>query len=234
MNCLNLTRMIFRGNAPPRADSYSFDVYGCTAYVKEDSTGWGVEIPGTWNGLAIQYLTPEVEIAVANETGAGTVELDGELPDEVEVTAGVTVVVKGVDLDAAALAAKVTPLPHEEGQSANLFKVATSVAAGSVSLSVVLDEDVVDPGETAGEIVGGENMAAFGAAANGADVSVKLPSAKPGLYYGIAAVNDLSQLDAAAANAQLTKAGSEGVTIPVTKPTGGAAFFKVIVSDRAR
>ena len=40
--------------------------------------------------------------------------------------------------------------------------------------------------------------------------------------------------DAAAANAPLVRAGAEGVTVPVAKPVGGSAFFKVIVSDRAR
>ena len=234
--CSGLTGVIFAGDAPS-VDNYTFYRVGssCTAYVKKGSTGWGVEIPGTWNGINIQYLTPEVALAVANEAGSGTVELDGELPNGIEVASGVTVVAKGENLNAGALSAKITPLPHEAGQSASLFKVtATTALDGSVSLSVVLDEREVKPDETAGEIVGGKNMAALGAAADGGNVSVSLPSAKLGLYYGIAAAGELSRLDEAASHASLVQAGADGVIVPVTKPTGGAAFFKVIVSDRAR
>jgi len=235
--CSGLTNVIFKGNAPTVSYSnYSpFKRVGndCTAYVRIGSTGWGVDIPGTWNGLNIQYLTPEVEIAVANEVGDGTVEIEGVLP-EVEVASGVTLMVKGENLDAAELAEKITPKPHEAGQSASLFTVKAESVAGGVSLAVDLDEDKVRPDETAAEIVGSESVAAFDAAADGENVSVSLPSAKPGLYYGIAAVSDLSQMDAAAANAPLVQASVGGATVPVAKPAGGSAFFKVIVSDRAR
>ena len=232
--CPDLTNIVFKGNAPAIGE-YAFAGVGsgCIVYVRRNSTGWGVTIPGTWNGLDIQYLMPEVEITVANATGTGTVEADGELP-EVEVASGVTVVVKGENLDAAALAAKITPKPHEEGQSASLFKVKAEAVAGGVSLAVALDEEAVDPDATAAEIVAPESVAAFGAAANGESVSVSLSSAKQGLYYGIAAAGNLTGLDAAVENVLLVRAGESGVTIPVVKPAGGAAFFKVIVSDRAR
>jgi len=232
-DCSGLASVIFKGNAPTLG-SYVFDGVknGCTAYVRENSSGWGVDIPGTWNGLSIRFLTPGVEITVANEMGGGTVEFDGEL-STVEVASGVTLVVRGENLDAAALAAKITPMPHEEEQSPTLFKVAKSTAVGSVSLSVVLDEDAIDPDEAAREVISTANMAAFSAAADGETVSVPLSSAKPGLYYGIAAVNELSQMDVTAANVPLVRADAGGVTVPVVKPVGSSAFFKVIVSDRA-
>ena len=170
---------------------------------------------------------------MANEIGSGTVEIDGELSN-VEVAAGVTLVVKGKNLNADVLAAKITPKPHEAGQSASLFRVKAEPVVGGVSLAVVLDEEAVEPDATAAEVVDGETVAAFSAAADGESVSVPLQSAKPGLYYGVAAANDLGQLDAAAANAPLVRAGVDGVTVPVAKPAGGSAFFKVIVSDRAR
>ena len=232
--------MIFKGDRPD-IGRYAFDGVDprCTAYVKRSSTGgwwWGVEIPGMWQGINIQYLTPDVEISAANAMGSGIVNIDEELPDGVEVASGVTVVVNGESLDADALAEKITPLPHEAGQSASLFKVAASTAFdGSVSLAVVLDEDAVALDETVGEIVDAANVARLlGAATDGESVSMSLPSAKSGLYYGIAAANDLSQLDAAAARVLLVRAGAEGVTVSVAKPTGNVAFFKVIVSDRAR
>ena len=232
--CSGLTNVIFKGNAPTVKDDAFYDVgSGCTAYVRTGSTGWNVAIPSTWNGLNIQYLTPEVEIAVANEAGTGTVEVDAELSN-VEVASGVTLEVKGENLNAAELAAKITPKPHEVGQSASFFKVTAKPVAGGVSLTVDLDENEVKPDETAAEIVSDEAVAAFGATAEGENVSVNLPSAKDGLYYGIVAASDLSQLKAAAETVSLVKASADGATVPVVKPAGTSAFFKVIVSDRAR
>ena len=235
--CSGLTHVIFKGNAPMVGSDAFYDVKsGCAAYVRQDSMGWGVDIPGrcNWNGLNITYLTPEAELAVANEAGSGTVEVDaGELVD-VELASGVALMVMGENLGAAALAAKITPKPHEDGQAATLFKVKSESISGGVLLTAVLDEDAVDPETTVAEIVDRETVAAFGAAADGETVSVPLASAKSGLYYGIAVARDPSQLDAAAANVSLVRAGDAGATVPVTKPPGGAAFFKVVVSDRAR
>jgi hypothetical protein len=28
---------------------------GCTAYVRKDSSGWNVPIPGVWNGINIEF-----------------------------------------------------------------------------------------------------------------------------------------------------------------------------------
>lgn len=103
-----------------------------------------------------------------------------------------------------------------------------------MSFTVVLDEEAVDPDATAAEIINAEVVAAFGAAANGETVSVNLPSAKQGLYYGIAVAGDLAGLAGASENVPFVRAGEDGVTISVAKPIGDAAFFKVIVSDRAQ
>ena len=60
--CRRLASVIFKGNALRVGNSaFSYVGSGCTAYVKESSTGWGVEIPGMWNRLNIQYMTPEME-----------------------------------------------------------------------------------------------------------------------------------------------------------------------------
>ncbi len=43
----------------------------CHVYVRRDSTGWGVDIPGTWNGIAIDYLpdgNPSATAMIANVT----------------------------------------------------------------------------------------------------------------------------------------------------------------------
>ena len=56
-NCSGLTSVTFKGNAPTAISSLMFDEVpaNCTAYVSRSSTGWGVNIPGTWNGIRIAY-----------------------------------------------------------------------------------------------------------------------------------------------------------------------------------
>ena len=55
--CSGLTSVTFDGDAPT-IDSYCFCYVNssCGVYVNKGSTGWGVAIPGTWNGLRIEYL----------------------------------------------------------------------------------------------------------------------------------------------------------------------------------
>lgn len=56
--CSNLTRVVFNGNAPTVGDNaFSGVADGCEAFVSRNSTGWGVDIPGKWNGVNIQYST---------------------------------------------------------------------------------------------------------------------------------------------------------------------------------
>jgi len=74
--CNRLTHVIFDGNAPA-VNSSAFGVMaagvddpcrnyvsslsvgeGCRAYVRIGTTGWNVDIPGTWNGIQIKYLAP--------------------------------------------------------------------------------------------------------------------------------------------------------------------------------
>ncbi|MBR3223582.1 MAG: leucine-rich repeat protein, partial [Kiritimatiellae bacterium] len=58
--CRGLTSITFGGNAP-EIGQYSFHYLGdCTVYICYDSTGWGVDIPGIWNGLWIEYMTVAV------------------------------------------------------------------------------------------------------------------------------------------------------------------------------
>ena len=71
-DCGNLANIIFRGDAP-RMDSYVFEniASGCTAYVSRSSTGWGVDIPGKWQGINIDYL-PLLDVGFAlNYDGLG-------------------------------------------------------------------------------------------------------------------------------------------------------------------
>ena len=54
--CSGLTSIVFEGNAPyVVGDALSDSDSSCTVYVPRGSTGWGVEIPGIWNGMRIEY-----------------------------------------------------------------------------------------------------------------------------------------------------------------------------------
>ena len=69
--CSELAHVIFNGNAPI-VGNQAFDgvACGCTAYVKRGSTGWGVDIPGTWNGLKIRYQDePDVYVVTFDANG---------------------------------------------------------------------------------------------------------------------------------------------------------------------
>ena len=62
-HCEALTNLVFLGNAPTvnNASVAHGDVFGgissnCIVKVRRSSTGWGVDIPGVWNGMRIEYL----------------------------------------------------------------------------------------------------------------------------------------------------------------------------------
>ena len=54
-NCSGLTNIFFKGDSPTMYGSI-FNNKWCRVYVRRGSTGWGVEIPGTWLGVAIDYV----------------------------------------------------------------------------------------------------------------------------------------------------------------------------------
>ena len=59
--CESLTNIVFKGNAPTMASSVFFKVPSdCVVHVSPSSTGWGVEIPGTWNGMRIEYFDENI------------------------------------------------------------------------------------------------------------------------------------------------------------------------------
>ena len=55
--CKGLASIVFYGHAPAMGEkSFASVKSSCTVYVKRNSTGWGVAIPGTWNGMKIAYI----------------------------------------------------------------------------------------------------------------------------------------------------------------------------------
>ena len=55
--CRNLRQITFEGNAPV-VGTFAFSQVpaDCMVYVHRGSTGWGVDIPGKWHGLNIEYI----------------------------------------------------------------------------------------------------------------------------------------------------------------------------------
>ena len=132
VQCSNLTSIIFLGNAPVFEDAvFSGVAKSCRAYVTRNSTGWGVDIPGTWRGIGIEYYNPSrvsVEVngaavefvtAVDGMTRTGTVAAGTTAEDVkvfvggVDVTAGFKVSVEGTT------ATVVLKEPYETARSAS-------------------------------------------------------------------------------------------------------------------
>ena len=72
-----LTTVIFEGHAPTVGKGAFEKVSDdCTVYVKRGSAGWGTGIPGTWQGLKIQYRPDDASMVLFDANGgAGTMPL---------------------------------------------------------------------------------------------------------------------------------------------------------------
>jgi len=104
--CNELASVTFMGDAPTFASGGWLCFYGvaaeCTAYVRKGSTGWGVEIPGTWNGIRIEYLADDPDpsykmygslsgsapMAAASEYNGYLVDAKGNVKGTVQVKVG--------------------------------------------------------------------------------------------------------------------------------------------------
>ena len=82
-SCTSLSNVVFEGNAPGTVSSNAFsNVHSdCVVHVSRSSTGWGVDIPGTWNGMRIEYSDPPPSTPWAGYLGEpvnGTYEIDDQ------------------------------------------------------------------------------------------------------------------------------------------------------------
>ena len=60
-NCGGLTNVVFRGDAPTMGSGAFNNVdTDCCVYVRRASSGWGVEIPGMWQSMLIDYVRRNV------------------------------------------------------------------------------------------------------------------------------------------------------------------------------
>ena len=77
-----LTTVMFEGSAPVMSDveePFANVSLECYAYVRRASTGWNVEIPGTWHGIAIDYYPQNVVMLDANGGACETNAVDVEI-----------------------------------------------------------------------------------------------------------------------------------------------------------
>ena len=73
--CKGLASIVFYGHAPAMGEkSFASVKSSCTVYVKRNSTGWGVAIPGTWNGMKIAYLEETPTYAGSLDTSFARVQ----------------------------------------------------------------------------------------------------------------------------------------------------------------
>ena len=81
-SCNRLTSVMFLGSAPTvYTNTFVKVAASCTAYVKRfASWGWGVAIPGTWNGIAIDYvpeIIPEIPSGCSSKGVTNAIEAAG-------------------------------------------------------------------------------------------------------------------------------------------------------------
>lgn len=99
--CENLATIIFKGDTAPQFDENIFGGVppeNCTIYVPDGATGWGVEIPGEWNGVKIAYMSQYFEsegTPIFEILGEKLVSVDLNGAKEVEIPEGVTIISAG-------------------------------------------------------------------------------------------------------------------------------------------
>ncbi len=82
--CDSLASITFLNVAKPQiyGDGLSGIPSSCVIKVPSNATGWGVDVPGLWNGLKIDYITPIVMF----DGNGGTVPVDSFVTDNGAVT----------------------------------------------------------------------------------------------------------------------------------------------------
>ena len=76
-----------------------------------------------------------------------------------------------------------------------------------------------------------EFMQEFAALEPGDAVTISIPNAQPGLFYGVGVATSIEGLAEAVRNAPKERATSQGVELTVVKPAGDSAFFRVVVAE---
>lgn len=150
--CSNLTNALFEGNAPIRI--YEYEGYDDASFpastvvcVYSDTTGWDVEIPGTWKGWEIRYAerpNPNLRTVTFDLGGHGVRSGGGDL-------------VQRVLLGESAVAPTVRPLAGWvfDGWTAAFTNIADNVSVSAKYRRVYADLQVRDVVVTNAAVSGG-------------------------------------------------------------------------------
>ena len=130
--CNALENVFFEGDAPTVGkEAFTGVGYGCTVHVGRHSIGWGVAIPGTWDGLRIEY-SDAVEPAASDLWPLGVVGAvpsatatvyDGYLYDKAGAVAGTIQVKVGKPNARTGLSAVKATVIERDGRKKNLRAV---------------------------------------------------------------------------------------------------------------
>ena len=141
-DCSRLANVVFEGDAPKLGkNAFAGVAASCTVHVGRCSIGWGVAIPGTWEGLRIEYsgaVEPEASdlwpLGVAGVVSSATASVyDGYLYDKVGAVAGMIQVKVGKPNARTRLSAVKATVIERDGRKKNLRAVGNG--------AVLLDAD---------------------------------------------------------------------------------------------
>jgi hypothetical protein len=203
-------------------------------------TVFTLEAVGDWISFDTNLVSFAGEVAVANVgMMVETTEANGVVKFEAKVFGAPKTVEPGsaTELDAATAEAatneaeSVTIVIADSaaaaaGQAAVLKKVITyDEGTGKYSVELAIDEDAaafVDPDEAVAVVAG---------VLSGSAASVTVPADKltPGLYYSLAVATDVDGTYNEGTR-YLADGSNEGLLLPITKPEGTKAFYKVLVN----
>ena len=128
-DCSRLANVVFEGDAPKLGkDVFAGVVASCTVHVGRHSIGWGVAIPGTWQGLRIEYsgaVEPEASdlwpLGVAGTAPSAAASVyDGYLHDGNGAVAGTIQVKVGKRNARTRLSAVKVTVVERDGRKKNL------------------------------------------------------------------------------------------------------------------
>ena len=148
-----------------------------------------------------------------------------------EIKPGDIAVVEAKDEEEALSKVTIKPINDEAeaaGQAAVIKGKATQDGeTGKWTVEPVIDEDA--EAFKAPEVAVETTLDQIVAGTDGAEVTVELPAAKvtPGLYYSVDVATELVGNGSTFVESERVLATEAGVSLKVTKPTGGKAFFKV-------
>ena len=232
-----LRSIIFMGDAPQTNEASFYGVSSeCTVYVRKMSIGWGVEIPGTWQGLHIEYLPEATAPIIESDEGAviegdatngyilkpseGKKDVVVTIPDEVEpekVTVEVSATVETVKANGAKV--KVMNEGHDIAAFLDLAAVTSSdgvINVANAQVRQAIADETLD-------------------VASGADIdlspsepSITTANTRPGLKYVFAEGRTIEEL----APTEQCKWGDNTPFKPTPSIKGGTSGFYTIKVEK--